>query len=192
MAHRIFNFSAGPAMLPTEVLEASCGALLDYQGKGFGIAECSHRGKEFDGVVDEAIAAHGRVHTVVWAAGPLVDQLMLSETPMEKWKRAIDVEVHGFFAATQTMLQHFRDSGGGSFVHLGSAGNLRWPDRDGLSVAPKAANESLVKGIAREEGKYGIRAIPTVILFKNGEVVEQVTGAVSKASLKQMLSDKAL
>lgn len=53
---RVYNFSAGPAMLPTEVLEASATALLDYQGKGFGIAECSHRGKEFDGVVDEAIA----------------------------------------------------------------------------------------------------------------------------------------
>jgi len=39
--------------------------------------------------------------------------------------------------------------------------------------------------------KYGIRAIPTLILFKGGEVVEQVTGAVSKASLKQMLNDKA-
>jgi phosphoserine aminotransferase len=43
-------------MLPTEVLEKSAAALLDYQGKGFGIAECSHRGKEFDGVTDEAIA----------------------------------------------------------------------------------------------------------------------------------------
>ncbi len=53
---RVFNFSAGPAMLPTEVLEASAKALLDYNGKGFGIAECSHRGKEFDGVADEAIA----------------------------------------------------------------------------------------------------------------------------------------
>lgn len=40
--------------------------------------------------------------------------------------------------------------------------------------------------------KYGIRAIPTLILYKSGEVVEQVTGAVSKASLKQMLNDKAL
>src|SRR5688500_17154375 len=53
---RISNFSAGPAMLPTEVLEKSAAALLDYQGKGFGIAEVSHRGKEFDAVADEAIA----------------------------------------------------------------------------------------------------------------------------------------
>src|SRR6187399_2842620 len=55
MSHRIFNFSAGPAMLPTEALEKSAAALLDYQGKGFGIAEVSHRGKEFDGVLDEAV-----------------------------------------------------------------------------------------------------------------------------------------
>lgn len=40
-------------------------------------------------------------------------------------------------------------------------------------------------------GKYGIRAIPTIILFKNGEVVEQITGAVSKASLKDLLTQKA-
>jgi phosphoserine aminotransferase len=56
MTKRVFNFSAGPAMLPLEVLEASAKALVDYNGKGFGIAECSHRGKEFDGVLDEAIA----------------------------------------------------------------------------------------------------------------------------------------
>ena len=36
-------------------------------------------------------------------------------------------------------------------------------------------------------GKYGIRAIPTLILFKNGEVVEQVTGAVSKSSITTMI-----
>jgi phosphoserine aminotransferase len=53
---RVFNFSAGPAMLPLEVLESSARALVDYQGKGYGIAECSHRSKEFDGVLDEAIA----------------------------------------------------------------------------------------------------------------------------------------
>src|SRR6516165_6164986 len=55
MSNRVFNFSAGPGMLPAEVLEAAAQSLVDYQGKGFGIAECSHRGKEFDAVLDEAI-----------------------------------------------------------------------------------------------------------------------------------------
>jgi thioredoxin 1 len=36
-------------------------------------------------------------------------------------------------------------------------------------------------------GKFGIRAIPTLILFKNGQVLEQVTGAVSKNNLKDLL-----
>jgi thioredoxin 1 len=37
-------------------------------------------------------------------------------------------------------------------------------------------------------GKYGIRAIPTLILFKNGEVVDQITGAVGKAQLVDLLN----
>lgn len=108
--------------------------------------------------LDAAIAAHGRIHTIVWAAGPLVNQLHISEMQSSDWRQAIEVEVMGFFNAVQAAIPHFREQGGGSFVTLGSAGHMRWPDRDGLSVAPKAANESLIKGIAREEGRYNIRA----------------------------------
>jgi 3-oxoacyl-[acyl-carrier protein] reductase len=109
-------------------------------------------------MVDDVISDHGRIHTLVWAAGPLVEQLYLAETPMDNWRKAFEVEVHGFFAMATALLPHMRDQGGGSIVHLGSAGHLRWPDRDGLSVAPKAANESWLKGIAREEGRHRIRA----------------------------------
>lgn len=109
-------------------------------------------------LIDDVVKAHGRIHTLVWAAGPLVEQLLLSETPMDAWKKAFDVEVHGLFGLVSALLPHMRQNGGGSIVHLGSAGHLRWPDRDGLSVAPKAANESWLKGIAREEGRHGIRA----------------------------------
>jgi phosphoserine aminotransferase len=75
MSHRIFNFSAGPAMLPTEVLEKSAAALLDYEGKGFGIAEISHRSKEFEGVNDEAssrckkLLGLGDTHDVLFLQG---------------------------------------------------------------------------------------------------------------------------
>lgn len=109
-------------------------------------------------VVEAAIAEHGRVHSMVWAAGPLVNQRYLADTPMAEWRHAFDVEVHGFFAAAQALIPHMREHGGGSFVTLGSAGHDWWPARDGMSVAVKAANEQLVKGFAKEEGKHNIRA----------------------------------
>ena len=40
--------------------------------------------------------------------------------------------------------------------------------------------------------KYGIRAIPTLIIFKGGEVLEQITGAVTKSTIKDMLTQKVL
>lgn len=40
--------------------------------------------------------------------------------------------------------------------------------------------------------KYGVRAIPTLMLFKNGDVAGQVTGAVSKSNLKELIDQKAL
>lgn len=108
--------------------------------------------------VDAAEKAHGRLHTVVWAAGPVVEQVFISETSPELWKKSIDIEVHGFFNAVQATLPKLRAAGGGSYVHLGSAGHVWFPQKDGLSVIPKAANEALVKGIAKEEGKHNIRA----------------------------------
>lgn len=108
--------------------------------------------------IDAAIAEHGRIHSVVWGAGPLVNQRYLSETPMDEWRHAFEVEVHGLFTAIGMLVPHMRAMGGGSFVHLGSAGHDWWPAKDGMSVAVKAANEQLMKGIAKEEGKHGIRA----------------------------------
>ena len=40
--------------------------------------------------------------------------------------------------------------------------------------------------------KYGVRSIPTLIIFKDGEAVEQITGAVTKATIKDALAQKAL
>ncbi len=51
---RIFNFSAGPAMLPAEVLSRAGDEMLDWHGSGMSVMEMSHRGKEFIGVAAEA------------------------------------------------------------------------------------------------------------------------------------------
>ena len=53
---RVFNFSPGPAMLPTEVLEQAREELLDWRGSGMSVMEMSHRGKEFSAVAEQAEA----------------------------------------------------------------------------------------------------------------------------------------
>ena len=113
---------------------------------------------QVEAAVNAALAAHGRIHTVAWAAGPVVEQLFIGEIKRELWQKSIDIEVHGFFNAVQATLPKLRAGGGGSYVHLGSAGHLWFPMKDALSVAPKAANEALIKGIAKEEGRNNIRA----------------------------------
>ncbi|MFN3552713.1 MAG: SDR family NAD(P)-dependent oxidoreductase, partial [Novosphingobium meiothermophilum] len=106
----------------------------------------------------DAVAAHGRIHTVVWAAGPVVPQVHIGDWTEEMFRTSMEIEAFGFNHAVHTALPHMRAMGGGSFVHLGSAGHDWWPAQDGLSVAPKACNEALIKGIAKEEGKFNIRA----------------------------------
>ena len=51
---RIFNFSAGPAMLPAEVLARAGDEMLDWHGSGMSVMEMSHRGKEFIGIAADA------------------------------------------------------------------------------------------------------------------------------------------
>jgi phosphoserine aminotransferase len=51
---RIFNFSAGPAMLPAEVMARAGDEMLDWRGTGMSVMEMSHRGKEFISIYEEA------------------------------------------------------------------------------------------------------------------------------------------
>ncbi len=51
-----YNFNAGPSMLPREVIENTAKQILDFNGSGLSLMEISHRAKDFQPVVDEAVA----------------------------------------------------------------------------------------------------------------------------------------
>ena len=53
---RVFNFSAGPAMLPEEVLQKAAADMMDYEGTGMSVMEMSHRSKPFAKIIAEAEA----------------------------------------------------------------------------------------------------------------------------------------
>jgi phosphoserine aminotransferase len=51
---RVYNFSAGPAVLPEEVLKEAAAEMLDYKGSGMSVMEMSHRSKAFEGIIGDA------------------------------------------------------------------------------------------------------------------------------------------
>ena len=53
---RVYNFSAGPAVLPEEVLKEAADEMLDYRGCGMSVMEMSHRSKVFEGIIQDAEA----------------------------------------------------------------------------------------------------------------------------------------
>jgi 3-oxoacyl-[acyl-carrier protein] reductase len=89
---------------------------------------------QVDAVVEAASKDHGRLHTVVVGAGTLAEQVLISEMTRKQWQTVVDQDLNGFFNVVQATLPRLREWGGGSYVHLGSAGHLQWPPRDVMSV----------------------------------------------------------
>ena len=48
---RVYNFSAGPSMLPESVLQQAAAEMMDYQGSGQSVMEMSHRSKVYDAII---------------------------------------------------------------------------------------------------------------------------------------------
>ena len=108
-------------------------------------------------VVAAAEERFGGLHTVVYAAGPHVPMRYLSEVTPEEFRAQLEQDALGFFHLVAAALPGLR-RGRGSLVAVTTAATGRYPARDGLSAGPKGAVEALVRGVAAEEGKYGVRA----------------------------------
>lgn len=107
-------------------------------------------------VVDHAAAELGGLHTVVHAAGPHVPMRHLSRVDPDDMAEQLAADTAGFFAVAHAALPFLRESAG-SLTAVTTAATSRFPVRDGLSSAPKAAVEALVRGLAAEEGRFGVR-----------------------------------
>ncbi len=140
--------------------------------------------------IEGVVATHGRLHTVVHAAGSNIDQPYFSQVEPDAFRAVMNADVNGFFHVAHTALPYLKAGGGGSFVFVSSAGLRRFPPGDTLSVAPKAAIEALLQGIAREEGRFGIRANSVLLgivdvgifhrLVANGQLDEDYLAASRK------------
>ena len=88
--------------------------------------------------VDAAAARFGRVHSVVYAAGPHIPMKFLNSITPAEWKHVFDNDVHAAFNLVWATLPHLKAGGGGSLVAIITAAVEKVPLRDICSAAPKA------------------------------------------------------
>ena len=113
--------------------------------------------KSVENTFKKVIKDYGSINTLVNAAGFDIPQKFINEIDIDLWKGVIDADINGFFNLIKSGLPYLRESQG-SIVFISSAGLFKYPPGDILSVAPKATIEHVLKGIAKEEGKNGVRA----------------------------------
>jgi len=102
-------------------------------------------------------ASGGRIHSIIFATGPDLYFEFVSKISPEEFRRFIEADVYGFLNVAQAALPHLREAGG-SITAVVTCGVRQWLMRDVLSVVPKTAVWSLVQGLAKEEGRFGVRA----------------------------------
>ncbi len=107
-------------------------------------------------VLREVADAEGGVDVLVHAAGPHVPMVHLSRVEPADMTRQLLADSAAFFSVVHALLPSLRSTAG-AVVAVTTAATARYPKRDGLSSAPKAAVEALVRGFAAEEGRYGVR-----------------------------------
>ncbi|WP_068088901.1 SDR family NAD(P)-dependent oxidoreductase [Novosphingobium rosa] len=151
-AHIVITYRGGREK--AEALAAS----LPETCQGWAVpCDVTDRGSVF-AVVEEARARGGAIDTVVWAAGLAIEQPQIGEITEEEWRAVFDAEALGFTRVVSAVLPLYRAQQGGNFVAVTSMANTRVIVGDTISAAPKAAIEALCRGIAKEEGRFGIRA----------------------------------
>ncbi|WP_372341278.1 SDR family NAD(P)-dependent oxidoreductase [Streptomyces sp. CC224E] len=106
--------------------------------------------------VRSAVDRFGALHTLIHAAGAHVPMVHLSRVPPSQYRRQLHTEAQAFYNLTHPALEPLRETAG-NVVAVTTAATHRYPVRDGLSSGTKGAVEAVVRALAAEEGRYGVR-----------------------------------
>ena len=107
--------------------------------------------------VDRAAAEFGRLDVLVPAAGATGAWQEAAELAVDEWDRYLAVDLSGAFYVIRAALPHLRKAGGGAIVAVSSIAAQMCQARNVQGAAAKAGLEAMVRVVAREEGRRGIR-----------------------------------
>lgn len=107
--------------------------------------------------VGAAAETAGGLHTVVYAVGPFVEFRFISKVTPEEMAAYLANDTMAAFNLVHAALPHLRATKG-SLVGITTCAADRWANQDGLSAIPKSAINAIFRGLAREEGRLGVRS----------------------------------
>ncbi len=147
-----YHSSESKARVVKDEIEAA-GGRCEYQQVDLSVAA------EVEALFAKVSAKHGRIAHVVYAAGPHFEFNFIGSIPNEDWHHVVNADVNGAFHFIQNTVKTYRaQGGGGNLVAVITSAVERVPVKDIMSAAPKALIEMLVRGVAKESGRFGIRA----------------------------------
>lgn len=111
-----------------------------------------------DDAVGRTVDELGRIDVLAHSAGAAGAWATVRELPASDWARYIDVDLTGAFHCIQAAIRHMHERGSGVIVAISSIAAQMCQARNVQGAAAKAGLEALIRVVAREEGRYGIRA----------------------------------
>lgn len=174
---------------------AKAGALVDEIESAGGNVQAVQLDLSDTGAVAAAVeqAAAGGMHTVVYASGPYVSMEYVARIDPERFWRQCSQDVLASYNLVHASLRYLR-AARGALVAVTTCATERFPKRDSLSSVPKGAVEALVRAVAKEEGRYGVRANcvgPGLMADGMAETLMS-TGEVDERAQAEALGDIAL
>ena len=138
-------------------------------------------------------AAAGGLHTVVYASGPYVSMEYVARIDPERFWRQCSQDILASYNLVHAALPHLR-AARGSLVAVTTCATEVFPKRDSLSSVPKGAVEALVRAVAKEEGRYGVRAncVGPGMMVDGMAATLMATGEVDERAQAVAIGDIAL
>ncbi|MBA2947860.1 SDR family NAD(P)-dependent oxidoreductase [Streptomyces himalayensis] len=146
----VFTYRANEAAARALVAETT------REGRQVGCVQADLTDEEDAAAAIREAGARGGLHTLVYAAGPHVPMVHLSKVTPAQYRAQLEADAMAFFNLVHPALPLLRESRG-NIVAVTTVATRRFPVRDGLSSGAKGAVEAVARGLAAEEGRFGVR-----------------------------------
>jgi 3-oxoacyl-[acyl-carrier protein] reductase len=138
--------------------DAVAKAVLDQGGEAITLKADLTEPAQVEDAVAAAIARFGGIDLLAHCAGAYSDWKSIRELSPQEWNDFLDADLTGFFYVLSACVRHMHDRKRGVIVAVSSIAAQACQPKGAQAAAAKAGLDALVRVVAKEEGRYGIRA----------------------------------